>query len=341
MGVMILVALKMERRVYMWHVLPCVIPKAANKFVSLEDIIEIMSQSYQNNTSNIYYSEEGIIQKEEEIFQEDPKNRVYISHIKNEEKYFTMLINRGDPNVADTAFIDLTSNSVRSISPEDGETQGWSAHLVIAKNSSSGYHRACVERMPRATGSSILALLDRIMDRHSKMDMKYRYEKKKKIKGKIVTEIKRCKPSLNIARVPSENIMNDLKNGTLSGITLIKNKAEFSGLDLNNIIKSSSERLVLRTKDVNPTTLKSFIKTMTPWARGKGYDEIKIDLADLPGGSSASPTFKLDEEDATEVLYVRSQRITGFPILLASCYKDISEEIKDKLIELIEDNEKW
>ena len=57
--------------------------------------------------------------------------------------------------------------------------------------------------------------------------------------------------------------------------------------------------------------------------------------------ATASPRFLIEQGDATETLYVRTQRLLNFGAMLESCYEKIMPEIKEKMVSLIKDNEKW
>src|SRR5690349_18625764 len=102
-----MVALKSERRVYMWRVVARATPQEADKVVTVAEIIGILKDAYTAGEAQIYLSDEGrVLPLDAPESDQDPKNRVYIADVAEDSNVITMLINRGDPYVADTAFID-------------------------------------------------------------------------------------------------------------------------------------------------------------------------------------------------------------------------------------------
>jgi hypothetical protein len=94
-------------------------------------------------------------------------------------------------------------------------------------------------------------------------------------------------------------------------------------------------------KAVGKAKVLAYLQDLFPWAKQQKFDTIQVQLTDLPGGATASPRFLIEQGDATETLYVRTQRLIGFGQILASCYAKIMPEIKDKMIALIKDDAKW
>ena len=250
-------------------------------------------------------------------------------------------MNRGDPYVADTAFINSKSATVRTIVPDEDESQGWSAHLVIAKKSKSDAHRACYERMPHITSWYIELLFRRIIERAVQNDEDYTYEKRTKKRGEVIVEIKRYKPGLSVRKVASEQLKRDLARGELSQIVLIDSTADYAGPDSPKVIKSVKKTLTLKPGTTEKSKLLAFIDKLPPWAKKEGYDTIQVKITGLPGGVSSSPRFDLERDDAAETLYVRSQRLVDFQKPLESCYAKICKPIHQKMIALIGDNAKW
>jgi hypothetical protein len=129
-----MVALKTERRVYMWQVASRPMPKEAPIIVTLAEVIGTLRAAYGDEIAEIFLNSDGrVMPPDAPAADKDPKNRVYISDFSEDEGFVTMLINRGDPTVSDTAFIDAETGKVRTVAPRENESQGWSAHLVISK----------------------------------------------------------------------------------------------------------------------------------------------------------------------------------------------------------------
>lgn len=338
-----MVALKTERQVYMWHLTPQAVPTEAPVTVTLDEILKIWIDEHKLGKAEIYLDNDGrVIKEDDSLTARDPKNRVYIADIAVESESITLLINRGDPNVSEPAYIDSVTKDVRTVAPKKNESQGWSAHLVISKqHSHSAAYRACFERMPHANSWYAEKLLNVILSRRSKADSKYFYKAPVKKGKKTTTEDKPYKPAISVKKFPSDLIKEDIEKGELTEITLIKSSNKFSGVDAPDIVDSVKMKLVVKPKKVEKKRMLGFIHRLTDWARENKYSEIQIQIRNLPGNTSISPRFSLDQKDATETLYVRSQRLAGFKTLLESCYANIAPEIGRKMLDLINDDDKW
>ncbi len=274
----------------------------------------------------------------------DPTNRVYIADMGHDAKAgtHTILFNRGDPVAADPAFIVHKSSEVRYSPPEDGESQGWSAHLVIRSGGqeSDGGYRACFESMQGLSSSLVDRFIRRILTRYADGRPKYVYTAKVKRKGKVVDETRTYRPNLKIRRIPSASVKEDISAGVLSSIILTERQSEYSGPDALNIVRSTDHQLVLRTHPVGSDKLERFISDLTGWAQ-KDYDEIQFKIDKLPGGGSSSPRAVLDQTDALDTLYVRAERLAQFEGMLERCYPTICNELEEKMKNIVTSNGYW
>lgn len=326
-----MVALKTERRVYMWQVFPRPLPREAPINVTLAEVVATLKAAYDSQTAELFLNADGrVLPPDAPAADKDPKNRVYISDFEEDDGYVTMLINRGDPTVADTAFINAVTDEVRTVAPEKNESQGWSAHLVISKYTNGrNAHRACFERMPHATSWFVETLIKRILEMKAANNPAYVFQKAKRKRGRIEYETFTYRDHLSIKKIPSENLKDDIKQGELSAIVLIDTKAKFTGPDSPDVIKSVERKLVIKpNKAIAQTKVLAYFKQLIPWAKAQKFDTIQVKLTELPGGASASPRFLIEQGDATETLYVRTQRLLGFGQILESCYAKIMPEIK-------------
>jgi hypothetical protein len=338
-----MVALKTERRVYLWHVAPRPLPREAPVIVTLPEVIAILKDAFDGNTAELFLNSDGrVLLADAPAADKDPKNRVYISDFSEDDGFVTMLINRGDPTLADTAFIDAVTGDVRTVPPRQNESQGWSAHLVISKYINNNVHRACFERMPHATSWFVEMLFRRILENRAKNNPAYVFQKARRKQGKIVYESFDYRDHLSIKKVPSEQLKDDIKQGEVASITLIESKAKFTGPDSPDITKSVERKVVIKPhKAVAKAKVLAYLQELFPWAKKHKFDTIQVKLTDLPGGASASPRFIIEQGDATETLYVRTQRLVGFDQILESCYAKIMPEIKKKMTALIQYDAKW
>ncbi|WP_147385846.1 hypothetical protein [Oleomonas cavernae] len=337
-----MVALKTERQIFMWRMQGHPLPKEASAEVDIHKIFEIIELAHQNGSAKMYFDNDHKIVMEQGDFSE--VNCIYIADIKTNGRQGikTILINRGDPDAANPAFIKPVSEDVRSVEPEDDEMQGWSAHLVISTNADSqGEFRACFEQMQNVSSTLVQKLLDSILDKYTQGNSDFLYEKVLRSRGKTRVELRPYKIRLSINRVPSEKIIEDIKKGELSEINLIKKKPQYTGPGAPDIMKSISEKLTIRTKRVDENRISNYIRNVMLWAKNNNYNEIQFKITDLPGKKSSSPRLMVDKIDAMETLYSRSQRITGFGLMLEACYSKVQLQIEKKMISVIESEERW
>src|ERR1700722_2173345 len=325
----IMVALRSERRVFLWRVYPRPVPIDAKKPVTLKECAKFLEAALAAGTARAYLSEGGRI-LEDDAAERDEKSQIYIAKIKRDtaKKTITILINRGDPNAVSPAFINSETHAVRVEPPKDKEAPGYSAHLVISTSSeATGKHRACFEKMPHVSSALVLSLFDRIIARAIARDPAYSYEVVvRRTKSKEIKETRRYRPSLDITRVPSENLEKDLEQGELTSVVLTKRKDFYSGPGAKDLVKRQEEKILIRTAPADKSKVTAFVKGLTRWAKSEKYEEISFHLERLPGGATNNPTLTLDDQDAMEQLYVRAQRLTDFAEILEACYADIWHE---------------
>lgn len=341
-----MVALKTERQVFMWHLTPHSNPKDAPVGVALSDIVQILETSWQKNEARIYISADSKIVDPIAAVKSGIKNCIYIADMKRDAKKgtVTLLINRGDPDATDPAYLGVVSRTVRTVGPEeDDEILGWSAHLVVSLNEiGQGRYRACFERMPNVPSTLAEKLFQDVLDRHTSTTPGYTYKKSVKQGNRTRIEDKPYKMRLGVQRVPSEKILHDLDEGELSEIHLIKEDAQYQGPAAPDVIKSTTNVLKIRPKDVDKGRIREYVRDLTKWAaKDNKFTAIQFKVVNLPGNKSASPRFAMEQNDAMETLYARSQRLTGFGQLLQQCYEVVCVEIEKKINNLLLDDDRW
>lgn len=231
---------------------------------------------------------------------------------------------------------------VKNVPPGRGEVQGWSAHMVIrTKADPTGNHRAAFERMQNVSSTLVQRYLDALLDQATEGKPEYTFEKVLKKGKNSVVETRPYKLRLGINKVPSEDLLNDVKNGALTAITLIRRNPEYSGPGNPTVVTSVKERLVIRTHKLEKDKAIDYIKDVTQWGKSNDYDEVQFSVTDLPGDTSANPRFAIEKADAMDTIYSRTHRITGFQKLLETCYQEIEPEIADKMSAELSNEKLW
>jgi hypothetical protein len=332
-----MVALRSERRVYLWRIGPHSTPQEAPS-VALSDILGLLKDAFDNKRAFAFVDADGKVAPT----QDAAENCIFIADFQTsaDGKSCQLLINRGDPDVAHPSFINPAALTVKNVPPGPDEVQGWSAHMVLNLTSdATGNHRAAFERMQNVSSTLVQRYLDALLDQATEGDPKYTFEKALKRGKKTVVETRPYKLRLGINKVPSENLLEDVKTGSLTAITLIRREPQYSGPGDPTVVNSVKERLVIRTKKLEKDQALDYIKDVTQWGKNNDYDEVQFSVTDLPGNTSAHPRFAIEKADAMDTLYSRTHRITGFSKLLETCYQKIESEIADKMAaELINEN---
>ncbi|HEX8301445.1 hypothetical protein [Sphingomonas sp.] len=337
-----MVALKTERRVFLWRVSPHAAPKDAGITVTFDQIFQILNDAFVSKKAFAHLDSDGNIVPS--TASADPKKCIFIADIQvtADKKHCTFLINRGDPDVAHPSFINPIAQTVENVAPKGDQVQGWSAHMTIATVADSkGQHRACFERMQGVSSTLVQRYLDALTDAATEGDPAYVYDKPLKRGKKTVIEQRPYKLRLGINKIPSETLQKDLNDGVLSEITLIKTEPSYAGPGNPEVLNSVKEKLTIHTKKVAKDSAMDYIKEVTGWAKAHNYDEIQFRINSLPGDTTASPRFLLEKADAMDTLYARSRRLTGFTALLETCYAQISPEISSKMLAELTNESLW
>src|SRR4051812_27284929 len=104
-----MVALKTERRVFLWRMrfLPSPAEAVGQVTVNLEDVIGLLEAEWTGNRARVFLSESNRVLDDGDPAA-DEKNQLYIAEIKRDPKAeaVTILVNRGDPNAVSPSFID-------------------------------------------------------------------------------------------------------------------------------------------------------------------------------------------------------------------------------------------
>jgi hypothetical protein len=335
-------ALRTERHVFLWKVSAQTVPADAPLNHSVPQILDMLHAAYEEGKAFAFLNSAGRLASGED--EQDIKKCIFIADMKlsNDQSAWCLLINRGDPDVVHPSFMNPRSRSVKNIEPARDEVQAWSAHMVVdVAPQKDGRHRACFEQMPGVSSTLVQTYLDALLSHAAEGDPQFSFTRHLK-RGRKVVEVSRpFKLRLEVGKVPSESLKEDVKKGTLREITLHRTNVEYQGPAAPSVVKSVKSELRILTKDVTETAAMAYAQSIIPWAREHGYDEIQFHVTKLPGGTSAHPRFELDKLDALETLYSRSQRITGFREMLSACYEEMHPELAKKMLAIIREDSHW
>ena len=194
-------------------------------------LTEVCTHYYKKGEAIAYIAGSGVHKGD----QLDESNAIYISDLKDEENYLSMLLVRGDPGRAIPSFVNPKKRKVTTIkSDEPGDVPGASCHIVISKQEivtgmDQGRFRMAMERttgIGRALARDFLgSLLSRFAD-----DFPERFvaEKKRRTK-KEKPETIQYRPTIRFNPQQNASLKEELKSGRIGGFKLVRGKAEFQG----------------------------------------------------------------------------------------------------------------
>jgi hypothetical protein len=101
-----MVALKTERRVYLWHMSPQAIPKESAKKVTFAEIFQMLNDAFNKGTAFTYLDSDGNIIAPSKTT--DVKKCIFIADIQvsKSKNNCAILFIRGNPDVAHPSFIN-------------------------------------------------------------------------------------------------------------------------------------------------------------------------------------------------------------------------------------------
>jgi hypothetical protein len=337
-----------ERRVYLWRIRPSVKPLAAYtsgaKTATLEEVICVLEAELSAGRARAHIAMGGGLLKPDDPELPDDKNQLFVAEIKRDEERHTvtLLISRTDPNAASPAFFDMRDDGrIRVENPKPPEALGWSTHLCIRTKLESGIHRACFEKQQKLSASLVMDMLDQVIKAALHKNPTYVFDSSKMQGMKKVIAPKPYRPTLDFERMPSESLMEDLKKGELSSITMAQKTSAYKGIGIPPEISSTDRKLVLHTKKHAIADMSNFVQRIMGLAKQNQYEKVTFHLDNLPGGMTNEPTIDVNVEDAMSVLYVRAQRLTEFSQILENAYENVNIEIENKMADLLITERVW
>ncbi|UDF05216.1 hypothetical protein [Asticcacaulis sp. AND118] len=333
---------KRQRRIYQWKVEFRAFPSEAaksGKTTSLDEYVGVLEAELGRGRARWYLGSESKPLDVGDASQ-DEKNQIYIAEIRRENPkgYIAILFNRGDPSASNPVFLNPVSNQTRESKADPAESLGWSAHLLIATTQTDGKHKACLEQMHHVPSDLLMNALDRIVTRALENNPHYTYEKT--ISKKI--EHRDYRPRMDVYKVPSVDLLQDIKDGTLSKISLVKKIPKYQGPGAEDMIKRQNQQVVISVSpEKDKGKVQALVNGIINYAKQNEFESIHFKVDDLPGGGTGTPSINVDSGNAFDQLYVRSLVIDGFTNDLLQCYTEICDPIVDRMVAIIENAGKW
>ncbi|WP_146190630.1 hypothetical protein [Marinicauda salina] len=306
--------------------------------VEMAEICAILSEMHEKHFAWAHIDkDDNILEPEEEIT--DDRNVVYIrdQRLDEDRGLHTFLFHRADPNEADPALINVGERKSETVPVGRKQAPGRSAHLILSLSPTpTGQYRAVLEQATGINRGLIARFINHIMREEASDNPKYTYQMKVK-RGRY--ETRAYQPRFRVDAQLSADLIQDIKEGTVSSVDLIERATSYNGPDLPKEFAAKSKRLTLDVKE--NATKDQIVKALRKVAGVDAYDDIQVHLRDLPGDTTSSPRIAREKFEANEILYTRKVIIDGFAKPLStSCFDSIHDEIEQKMQNIIK-NGRW
>ncbi|WP_085904180.1 hypothetical protein [Kiloniella majae] len=325
---------KFERDILILKMALSPYPRSAPE-TSIDEVLESINRIYNNGDAKVQLDDRGYPVgdgvDDSNLDNYDPKNTVYISdlEINDKTKLATLLINRGDPTISASSFLNPETKEIRTPEPTEKETVGHSAHFIIdfnPENMTGNFYPTFLEKMPSVSRTVIRTFINKLLyNDFQKRNVTYVNAKKKDIN---------YRPVIQIEGFLSDTLRTDLETGTLTMVEFTKKEHEFTGIDLGHKEHDVTQKIQVKIRGDEQKGGFERVKKFFGSAQQSGYDEMQIHIRGLSGNRSASPRFSTATEEAAEFLYLKVETITEFPEELGPCYSSINEHIRDKIFGL-------
>jgi hypothetical protein len=249
---------------------------------------------------------------------------------------FTILLQHGDTQAPDPAFMDIRDFSIRKAGKKPTDGLAHAAHLIISqRRSRNRQSRALLERVPNLGRGIVLTFLNRLL-------REYAAEQELTFLAADTKRQRRYHPKLVTYQQLSHQLRADIQRGRLFQIEFVRHQVH-AGFEEPDEIVPVSEILECRTVAAPPRGSRALqlIERAKQWARDNQYDEIQLRMQKTDTGKYLSPRFSTDISDAADAIYARHEILAGFPSRLDQCPESIVRSLQSRMIPLLRKDSLW
>lgn len=329
---------KYERDIILMKAKAVVVPQDA-PVATLEDAFDIIYELFIKNKATAYLdSKQNVISAVIVSGNPVPVDSIHIADMNYDKStgVCSILVNRGDENLTDPAFIDTVTRKSRVAAKGTNEVVGYSAHIVIDfKNPDAiGCHKLIFERVPNLGRSLVFEFFNHLLKAHAENNTKFQFTNPK------TKQVKDYRIKFDTEFAKSPQLEKDLKEGRMTGVELIKRNSSDEGLDNLPNIKKVTKKLIIAVDHGSVANPLNWLNKMKKHAANDGFDEIQVKIQGASGGSK-SPRFATALQDAAEVLYARLESIKDFAKPLDQCREKINYDVSNKMTVALKNTSLW
>ena len=236
-----------------------------------------------------------------------------------------LLIANFDPRGADAAYGVADTGSIRPLSRRRGESNAYSAHMIINMNSQSATggghprHRFAMEDVPGLGKTRTLPFLNRLLRDHigtfrDRQNLEREYH-----------------PKFNFWPYLAESLKGDVEQGELKHFELVKEVFSPDGFDQYGFTSEVSEMVKLKPVETAQFTFRQIFDAVKAAASNRGFDRVKV-VYKGPEGNQRSAKFNPDRQDLDDVIQSKYERVE-LETTLTQCETEFCDELIDAIKE--------
>lgn len=254
---------------------------------------------------------------------------MWISEIRDEKGYYVFLLNVGDKDVSDPAYVDFETGATREAKKKPSEGIHFNSHVLISKTpDANNAYRLVFEKVPGVFLNSLESHFNWLC-KEVRFHKTYTPTRKKK-------ESPKTRPIIRMEGYCSLTLNDAIMNGSLEDVEIVR-KGKSKEFDRDTIVTSLEEKLVIAVgKKPIVSELRSFFKSLSQVVRGKdGVPQTQRVFVRLraPSGQITATEIEPDRHSPEQMLaqaLVLNEKISGFANPLPQRHHTISVEVVEK-----------
>ncbi|NMH64929.1 hypothetical protein [Shewanella salipaludis] len=262
-----------------------------------------------------------------------------LEHIKKIDNHLALMINILDKSKATTVLKNQNTKERTEITPNISKGQGYeySCHILIdlTPNKNKNYN-VLIEQVNKISQQIINLFINKVLFQIAKTN-EVRFSCSPRYQDKNLKHIK-YKPVITLNSKPCDDFLNDIRHGTISNVTLIKEKhIDISIPDSHQIIRPKDFKMSIDTSIITQDSI-GYLKSVCGYimeSEDYNFDKIKISYKKR-GTKVASNTATLLVDgfvaESMDNLVTKKYILQNFENQLKDSYNEINTEIVKKMI---------
>ncbi|WP_300057165.1 hypothetical protein [Sulfitobacter sp.] len=259
---------------------------------------------------------------------------MWCSPVVESDEYYGLLVQAGDRDVADTAWIDFDTEETRNSGKKDTEGAHYCAHVLIKiEPDALGRHLLLSEKVPGINFTSLKAHFNWILNGAPPKTFK------------VENEDKSYRGKSEIDGFQSRTLQQAMTSGTILDLQLVGHEAQEQGQDEADLIRETSRQVKLDVRrQVDADGARRLVHLGLD--RLRGWEDVEDDskelLVRLKSHEGQVKTVEVpvgegdledDTKEALENAFMLNEKVAGFETPLTQNYSEIRQDMFEKLIQ--------